>query len=939
MNKIGVLFFFLLPSFAAVSQTVDFTFQTSDGLFCSPAVVQFSATASQSPKSFIWNFGNGTITNGQNPEVVFSRPGNYSVKLVAVYKDKAVAITKVITISPLVAATFKADRNFICTPGGIKFTATASGVSDTYFWDFGDGSLPISGTSDTLSHTFSAKQVYNVKLKVVDSSGCFDTASTQISLMGPSVSGTLTPASGCIPATVTFNTKVGIPPLSNVANYNWDYGDGTSISNNAPSTSHIYPATGSYSPSVTITTNEGCTGSFKYPSIAFGTPPTNPVAYPFKTVICGSETAQFVSKATNANSYIWNFGDGTGSTVRDTIVEHKFKTLGIKNVTVTPAFNGCRGVPVTFQIEVVGVIASFNYSNICTGKNSFFFNNTSQGNLSSILWNFGDGSPEVTTRNATHAFPTSHVSATNLIVMDSITGCSDTAYRTIYTAQPTLINPDSSICRNSITSFTILNSYDNPSATYTWNVTGNKTGPLKDTSYATKASTLGNFDNFVIIDNGSGYCKDTINLDHKILVRGPDLSFTSSPAICFDSLFSVKNTSKPFIPADSIVSWYWSFGAGTTSYNVYQPEPFSYNKYGKYNVKLIATDINGCIDSLTKLVTINPLPFVQSIPSLDTLCAGSPDTLIAFHNNSISWAPASGLSCATCDTVLANPSADTKFYAIATNQYGCTYRDSVMVMVYSPFVAEAPESNPYICQGDTIVLKMAPPMKQIIWSPAPGLSDPYNYDPLAVPLNNTTYTATLTDSAGCFSSSADINVHVKSLPTVEAGPDASYPFDASFSIHPSYSNNITSYNWVPSTLLSCTSCAFPNGTASQSVTYHIQVTSDSGCIAKDSISIFVECKESYILMPTAFTPNNDGLNDYYYPLTRGIKTIVRFSIYNRFGQLVYEAKNFPPNDKTFGWNGQLKSWDQSSSVFVYYIEALCDMGQTVYKKGSFVLLK
>ena len=92
-------------------------------------------------------------------------------------------------------------------------------------------------------------------------------------------------------------------------------------------------------------------------------------------------------------------------------------------------------------------------------------------------------------------------------------------------------------------------------------------------------------------------------------------------------------------------------------------------------------------------------------------------------------------------------------------------------------------------------------------------------------------------------------------------------------------------------------------------------------------------------MPTAFTPNSDGLNDYYYPLTRGIKTIVRFSIYNRFGQLVYEAKNFAPNNMAYGWNGRLKSWDQSSSVFVYYIEAICDVGDTVYKKGSFVLLK
>ena len=74
-------------------------------------------------------------------------------------------------------------------------------------------------------------------------------------------------------------------------------------------------------------------------------------------------------------------------------------------------------------------------------------------------------------------------------------------------------------------------------------------------------------------------------------------------------------------------------------------------------------------------------------------------------------------------------------------------------------------------------------------------------------------------------------------------------------------------------------------------------------------------------------------------LTRGIKTIIRFSIYDRFGKLVYEARNFPPNDKIYGWNGRVSGADESTSVFVYYLEALCDVGEKLYKKGSVVLIK
>ena len=92
-------------------------------------------------------------------------------------------------------------------------------------------------------------------------------------------------------------------------------------------------------------------------------------------------------------------------------------------------------------------------------------------------------------------------------------------------------------------------------------------------------------------------------------------------------------------------------------------------------------------------------------------------------------------------------------------------------------------------------------------------------------------------------------------------------------------------------------------------------------------------------MPNAFTPNYDNLNDFFYPLTRGIKSIIRFSIYNRFGKLAFEAKNFPPNSKAFGWNGLVNNTPQTSDVFVYYIEALCDVGEKLYSKGSFILLK
>ena len=92
-------------------------------------------------------------------------------------------------------------------------------------------------------------------------------------------------------------------------------------------------------------------------------------------------------------------------------------------------------------------------------------------------------------------------------------------------------------------------------------------------------------------------------------------------------------------------------------------------------------------------------------------------------------------------------------------------------------------------------------------------------------------------------------------------------------------------------------------------------------------------------MPSAFTPNQDGLNDIFYPLTRGIKLVKRFAVYNRYGQQLFEAKNFIPNDKSFGWNGKLNGFDQPPGSYVYMLETICDVGEIITKKDSFLLLR
>jgi len=936
-----LLHFIIFYSITAICQTADFTWQTVTGLYCSPSSIKFTQLATGSPTGFVWTFGNNSGSNLANPVASYATAGTFTVRLIVIYKKNTVTVTKTIVIHPAVIAHFTIDRNNICTPGIIRFAATPYQNISSYEWNFGDNSPIISSTSPNINHNFLNYGTYPISMKVTLLTGCYDQSFTSVTVKRPVINGTVSAMSGCVPAMINFNATTELPMTATVTSYIWNFGDGTaSTITTVPNTSHSYMSAGNFIPSLHITTNEGCNNDFIFREINFGTPPTNHIAYAKKTIVCGSENPYFVSKAINANKYFWNFGDGDTTSVTDTIIQHKFRTLGTKTIKVTPLYNDCPGTPVSFTINVIGVIAGYDYANTCNDTKRFTFINTTQGNQSTIKWIFGDSSLALTTINTIHSYPDTGTFLTSLIVFDSTTSCGDTYSRNIYTAIPLLRNPDTSICKNANTTFSIPQNFNNPDAIYNWHVAGIEIGPGNTVPLTIQATVHGIFNNnFVTIDNGPQYCPVKVDLNNNIVVRGPVLNFNAPASLCVGKEYVTTNMSGPYFPNDDINEWRWSYGITGDKDSVFQPLPYQFPYWGTFAVKLTAIDINGCMDTLVKNVTSYDLPFLRTIPDVDTLCSGQSATLIAFHNDPINWSPGNAISCSTCDTVIVNPSATTTYYIKATSRYNCIITDSILINVYSPFIAIAKKADNYICSGKSVQLGITTVMKKISWYPVEGLSDSSILNPIASPGHNITYTATLIDSVGCFSSSAIINVYINPTPTVDAGPDKVYPYNSNFSLAPLYGNNISTYNWEPSRPLSCSNCNLPNGIANSSQTFTITVASDSGCTASDQVKIMVECKGANLLLPTAFTPNGDNLNDYYYPITRGINKIIRFSVFNRQGQLVFEAKDMIPNSKSSGWNGNVKGIPQTSASYVYSLEAICDAGETLYQKGSFVLIR
>ncbi len=941
MLKILLFLFISIVSFNTFSQTISFTYSNANGssILCSPALVKFTPIFTGNLIGYTWYFGNGQTSNSAIPTMAYLN-GTYTVKLVAVFSNQALETTQIITINPGVTANITGNSSYICKLDTVGFTASSNTSGATYLFDFADGSPQITSASNTIIHGFTSFGFYTTSVRVTNIYGCVNSDSFGIEVKKPPITANVTPVYGCAPVTSNFNCSVVVPAGSSVSNYEWLFGDGSPPSNTLTGVvSHPYTDSGNFFPILNITTIEGCTNTFTFPNVNFGLLPNILYAYPDKTTYCGNESAHFIVKSDFATSYKWEFGDGSIQFTSDTIAVHKYRTLGPKIVKVTPINNQCLGPSFSFTINIIGVIADYSYANTCSSKNRFTFTNTSLGNQSFKEWDFDDGSPHVFTTNAIHVFPPSGAFNTMLAIADNITSCKDTIQYTIYTGTPVLTNPDNFVCRKSPATFTVINNYPNPALVFSWSVLGlpNSTDP---SPYTVNATGFGSFaQSFVVINNGTQYCPDTVRLNKTVRVGGPDLSFATDTSFCTNNNFIVTNTSSPYMASDTIKTWNWTFGVPGLSDTAYQPAGFIYSAEGNYQIQLIAKDKKGCRDTLAKYVLVKESPFLRIFPRTDKICFGQTITLTAYHTDTLIWSPANMVSCATCDTTTATPINNTKIFAIASSPNGCSLKDSSIITVYKPFTATATPAILYGCINETANILVSPADKKVLWSPAFGLDNNTSYNPLITVLKDTSYLITLTDSAGCYSSNATIKIEPYPQPIVNAGADRILSYNSPFSLAPFYSPDVSNYLWTPAYNLSCSNCPKPSGFADSTRTFIINVSNANNCTAKDTINISIECAYANLYMASAFSPENNAVKKYYYPQTRGIRMINRFVVFNRYGEIVYETKNTLPNIRYSGWDGKYKGINQSAGGYVYMLDATCEKGEALNKKGSFLLIR
>ena len=152
-------------------------------------------------------------------------------------------------------------------------------------------------------------------------------------------------------------------------------------------------------------------------------------------------------------------------------------------------------------------------------------------------------------------------------------------------------------------------------------------------------------------------------------------------------------------------------------------------------------------------------------------------------------------------------------------------------------------------------------------------------------------------------------------------------------------NEIADIAWTPSEGLTCVDCYNPIANPTVPTEYFVLVTDVNGCMDEASITMNI-FREINVYIPNTFSPNNDGINDYFTVYSdETVLHVLEFRVFNRWGAEVYERTEFLPNDPNMGWNGSFNGQNLTPDVFVYYAKVETYDGQIEEYRGDVTIIK
>ncbi|MEP6596836.1 MAG: PKD domain-containing protein [Ginsengibacter sp.] len=563
----------------------------------------------------------------------------------------------------------------------------------------------------------------------------------------------------------------------------------------------------------------------------------------------------------------------------------------------------------------------------CDGYSLTLKNESPTPNGSVYTWNFGDPKSGINDTSSlpdpTHVYSDTGIYVVRLKIT-SAGGCEDSTTTLAY------VYPFFSLgfvtqgqCKNTLIQFT-----DTTKTTYgvvnswAWNFgddsTDGDTSHLKNPQYT--FSTAKNYDIIFFATNNKG-CSSTVTKTISIKDQ-PDLAVTNDTLICSIDTLQLN--------AAGTGSIFWA-----PNYNINNqdnPSPLiSPDVPTKYYVTL--TDPSGC--QATDSVFVDVKQFVTVDAASDTgICQGDPIQLNLISDAlTYKWSPAASLDNDMIKNPIAIPLVTTKFY-VTGNIGKCEHTDSITVQV-ALYPGAGDISDTAICIGKSVQFH-ASGGSTYSWLPSFFLNDPNIPDPVANPDKTIRYIVAISDTLGCPKPVYDTVVVVVQEITADAGPR-----DTSIVVNQPLQLNATGgqiFVWTPAAGLNDPAIANPVAIVSDNTDYIVNVSTQAGCSATDTISVKVYKLLPDIYVPNAFTPNGDGKNDVFKPIPIGIKQINYFKVFDRWGVLIYSsAKNI--SMQSIGWDGTYKGKPGNSAVYVWMVGGVDYLNNNTSKKGTVTLIR